>query len=158
MIPTATEMLQRQLGEDADVAAKAKDLEKSVRQLAEEQGDCDEFAGQVQIPRNVLSKHVFLEDERVADDEEDDCILEATRPSGTDLRGSKIRELKTPTAQLCQEACQKDSECQHFLYFSKRHYQRFKHNTCRLLREKGEDRPDQAGHVSGPKVMDSNFK
>ena len=80
------------------------------------------------------------------------CFLDSTRPSGTDLRGAVIKESKAATVLDCQAQCQGAEACRHFLYFSERHYQRYKHRTCRLLRERGREVPDQVGHVSGPKV------
>ena len=80
-----------------------------------------------------------------------DCLLKSTRASGTDIRGSLIRTIKTPTPKLCQQACQEEAECSYILYFSKEHYQTYKHTTCRLLKQAGVPKGNLPGHVSGPK-------
>ena len=79
------------------------------------------------------------------------CILNNTRLSGTDIRGSRIRETRAATVLGCQQECLKDLECEYFIYFTKQHYQRYKHETCRLLREGGQAQGNQRGHMSGPK-------
>ena len=62
------------------------------------------------------------------------CFSIKGRYTGTDLIDSRIKELRTLSTQECQEKCNEHEECNYFLYFSLDHYQRFKHNTCRLLR------------------------
>ena len=62
------------------------------------------------------------------------CFSIKGRYTGTDLIDSRIKELRTLSTQECQEKCNEHEDCNYFLYFSLDHYQRFKHNTCRLLR------------------------
>jgi hypothetical protein len=64
------------------------------------------------------------------------CFSEKGRYSGTDLAGSRIIEQRSETVQDCQRQCHENGQCRYFLYFSDQHYQRFKHRTCRLLRNK----------------------
>ena len=79
------------------------------------------------------------------------CFSIKGRYTGTDLIDSRIKELRTLSTEECQEKCKEHPDCNYFLYFSLDHYQRFKHNTCRLLRFKGQLKPAEAGHISGPK-------
>ena len=62
------------------------------------------------------------------------CFSIKGRYTGTDLIDSRIKELRTLATQECQQKCNEHEDCNYFLYFSLDHYQRFKHNTCRLLR------------------------
>ena len=64
----------------------------------------------------------------------ENCYVNKGRYTGTDMVDSRIMEIRTLTINECQKKCVENEECQYFLYFSKEHYQRFKHYTCRLLR------------------------
>ena len=73
------------------------------------------------------------------------------RYTGTDQKYSRIEENRALDAISCQKKCQNHPECSYFLFFDGTHYQTFKHLTCRLLRYKGDLKPDVVGHISGPK-------
>ena len=81
------------------------------------------------------------------------CVQTDMRLTGTDVSGSRIREVYRSTDALCQAACVEEAECKYFLYFSQTHYQPWKRGACRLLRRGGDFVP-AAGHVSGPKTCD----
>ena len=66
--------------------------------------------------------------------EQENCYVNKGRYTGTDFVDSRIREIRTLSPEECQQKCLEHEECNYFLYFSKEHYQRFKHYTCRLLR------------------------
>ena len=84
-------------------------------------------------------------------DPSENCIVENSRYSGTDLMGSVVRVLKKSDTKQCQAECARDPECKFFLYFNKQHPQWFKHGVCRLLRVSGDMKMNDVGHVSGPK-------
>ena len=64
----------------------------------------------------------------------ENCYANKGRYTGTDMVDSRIMEIRALTIKECQKKCMENEECNYFLYFSKEHYQRFKHYTCRLLR------------------------
>lgn len=84
-----------------------------------------------------------------------DCFATRGRYSSTDFSDARILETRSVDVQDCQRKCQEHPKCNYFLFFSRNHYQRFKHLTCRLLRFKGTLKLDGEGHISGPKYCTS---
>ena len=117
-------------------------LNSSFEQLLEETYD---FTSQSQIKAKLLKQIkddliqcqgliIDLEDNDLGAKNTQSCFSIKGRYTGTDLIDSRIKELRTLSTQECQQKCNEHEDCNYFLYFSLDHYQRFKHNTCRLLR------------------------
>ena len=117
-------------------------LNSSFEQLLEETYD---FTSQSQIKAKLLKQIkddliqcqgliIDLKDNDLGAKNTQSCFSIKGRYTGTDLIDSRIKELRTLSTQECQEKCNEHEDCNYFLYFSLDHYQRFKHNTCRLLR------------------------
>ena len=117
-------------------------LNSSFEQLLEETYD---FTSQSQIKAKLLKQIkdeliqcqgliMDLKDNDLGAKNTQSCFSIKGRYTGTDLIDSRIKELRTLSTEECQQKCNEDEDCNYFLYFSLDHYQRFKHNTCRLLR------------------------
>lgn len=135
-------------------------LEEFMEEINWEDTTCDKNSGQtahsIAVFEDTSFLGVFNPKNQTSEEKTSQCFKTRTRLSGTDVPGSRIKELQAQSAKDCQKRCAKEQDCNFFIFFSTEHYQMFKHKKCRLLREGGNVQPNQVGHISGPKMCSSS--
>ena len=107
-------------------------LEVGLAGVAREMGRSGDEAGEDEVTQRALE--LLAQFSLTESAKPPECFTKDGRYSGTDLRGSKIREGRAESTAACQEVCQDEPECEYFIYFRTDHYQPSKRRICRLLR------------------------